>query len=652
MPLLKIIKIIFVIFLLTLLSDATFAQKGIKYSTKSKKAIKYYENATRFYDAYNNTACIEELNKAVKEDERFIEAYFLLAGVYKDLKKKEEAIKAYQTGIAIDEEFFPAALYAVGNLQLSIGKYQDAGINFQKYIDLNAESPIKLNAAKKALEIIDFAMYQLEHPVPFDLVNLGSNVNSVNDEYLPAITADEQTLVITVCRPRDDNTIAQGNNLEEDFYISHKTDGIWSKAENMGAPLNTHGNEGAQCISPDGQQIYFTACNRDDGYGSCDIYSTHKIGNAWTIPVNLGEAVNTARWESQPSISADGKSLYFASAREGGKGGMDLWKTIMSEDGKWALPVNLGDSINTRYDDVSPFIHPDNQTLYFASDGRLGMGGKDIFYSRKNAMGEWGRPVNIGYPINTFADEINMVVNAKGNLAYFSSNKPGGIGRLDLYSFELYPQARPLAVNYMKGKVFDSETMRKLEARFELINLETGEVVVQSKSDPITGEFLVCLPVDKNYALNISKDGYLFYSENFALAGNHSEMKPYLKDLPLKPIQIGASVVLKNIFFETDKFELKPESKIELGKLLALLKQNPRMKIEISGHTDNVGNEKYNLILSENRARSVYDYLIGNGLTAIRLTYKGYGWSKPIETNDTETGRANNRRTEFKVVAN
>ncbi len=649
----KNLKISLLILIILILTNITlFAQNDIKYSSKSKKAIKYYENATRFYDAYNNLACVEELNKAVKEDTNFIEAYFLLAAVYKDLKQFENAINAYQKAIAIDEDFYPVALFALANLQLSNGKYQDAGINYQKYINLKGEPPAKQNAAKKALEITDFALYQVSHPVPFDLVNLGGNINSKNDEYLPALTADEQTLVITVCRPKDEQAISQTNNLEEDFYISHKINGAWSKVENMGVPLNTQGNEGAQCISPDGQQIYFTACNRDDGYGSCDIYYTHKVGNTWTTPVNLGEPVNTARWESQPSISSDGKTLYFTSAREGGKGGMDIWKAILNDDGKFGVPINLGDSINTKFDEVSPFIHPDNQTLYFSSDGRLGMGGKDIYYSRKKFSGEWGKPINIGYPINTYSDEINLVVNAKGDLAYFSSNKPGGFGRLDLYSFELYQKARPLAVNYMKGKVFDSETNRSLEAKFELINLETGEVVVQSKSNAVTGEFLVCLPVDKNYALNISKNGYLFYSENFALVGNHSQIKPFIKDLPLKPIQIGESVVLKNIFFETDKYDLKPESKVELDKLLAFLKQNPRMKIEISGHTDNVGNEKYNLTLSENRAKAVFDYLIANGIAKIRLAYKGYGWSVPIETNDTENGRANNRRTEFKVVAN
>ena len=646
-------KILFNILIIIFLSTTTlFSQDGVKLSTKSKKAIRYYEAATKFYDNYNNLSCIEEAKKAIAEDPQFIEAYFLIASTFSDMKESEDAIDYYQKAIAIDEDYYPGAYYLLAGLQLSVGKYAEAGDNFRKFLQFKGESPLKRKGAEKGLEVVNFALYQIEHPVPFDMKNMGENINSANDEYLPAITADEQTLIITVRRPKDAQTISQATKLEEDFYISNQNNGVWTKAEPIGPPLNTHGNEGAQCISPDGQYIYFTACNRDDGLGSCDIYFSKKTGNGWTTPVNLGSPVNTSAWESQPSISADGKNLYFASSRENGKGGMDIWKCIMNENGSFGNPINLGDSINTRYNEMSPFIHPDNQTLYFSSDGMLGMGGKDIYFSRKNKDGIWTKPVNIGYPINTYADEINLLVNAKGNLAYFSSDKPGGYGKYDLYSFELYKEARPQMVSYMKGKVFDAESLRKLDAGFEVINLENGEVVAQSKANAISGEFLVCLPVGKNYAINASKEGYLFYSDNISLEGIHSEVKPYLKDIPMKPIKVGEVVVLRNIFFETDKYDLKNESKVELDKLTSLLKKNPLLKIEISGHTDNVGNEKYNLTLSENRARIVSEYLTTNGIAKTRLSFKGYGMSKAVDNNNTEEGRANNRRTEFKVTGN
>ncbi len=369
-------------------------------------------------------------------------------------------------------------------------------------------------------------------------------------------------------------------------------------------------------------------------------------------PENLGEVVNSPQWDSQPSFSSDGKTLYFASNRPGGKGASDIWKTILQADGQWTPPVNLGDSINTREEEMAPFIHPDDQTLYFSSRGHPGMGGLDLFYSRKDVNGGWRKPVNLGYPINTCADEITLVVNARGNMAYISSDKLGGKGRQDIYKFPLYREAQPMLTTYFKGIVYDEETRAKLEARFELVDLGNSKMVAESRSDRITGEFLLALPTERNYALNVSRDGYLFYSDNFSLTGYNPQDKPLIKNIPLKPIRIGEAVILKNIFFDTDKFILKDESLVELQKLLALLQKNHGLKIEISGHTDNIGSEAHNLELSGNRAIAVYQYLLQHGISAGRLSHAGYGFSQPIDVNTTEQGRANNRRTEFKVIGN
>ena len=361
-------------------------------------------------------------------------------------------------------------------------------------------------------------------------------------------------------------TIDQSNEFEEDFFYCDRLDTGWHKAVNLGPPINTHGNEGALCISPDGKMIFFAACNRPDSYGSCDIYWSRKEGNHWTVPENLGPVVNSPAWDSQPSFSSDGKTLYFASKRQGGKGSSDIWKTELQPDGQWTEPVNLGDSINTKAEEMAPFIHPDNQTLYFSSRGHPGMGGLDLFYSRKDANGNWTRPVNLGYPINTSADEITLVVNANGDVAYISSDKLGGKGRQDIYSFKLYENARPHKTTYFKGIVYNKETGQRLEARFELTDLETGRTVVQSSSDAITGEFLLSFPVDKNYALNVSKEGYLFYSDNFLLEGDNTQAKPFVKNIPLQEIKVGETVILKNIFFDTDKYDLKEESRSGAGK--------------------------------------------------------------------------------------
>jgi outer membrane protein OmpA-like peptidoglycan-associated protein len=300
---------------------------------------------------------------------------------------------------------------------------------------------------------------------------------------------------------------------------------------------------------------------------------------------------------------------------------------------------------------MAPFIHPDNRTLYFASRGHQGMGGFDLFVSRMDANGNWTSPVDLAYPINTYADEINLVVNAKGDVAYISSDKLGGKGGMDIYSFKLYKEAQPVMVTYFKGIVFDKETKHRLEAKFELIDLATGKVVSSSSSDPLTGEFLLALPTEKNYGLNVSKPGYLFYSDHFELLGESSKTKPFIYNVPLQPIRVGETVILKNIFFDTDKYDLKEESRSELARLTQLLKSNPQIHIEISGHTDNHGSADHNLVLSRNRAQAVYNYLIMNGISKERLSYDGFGMTRPIDTNDTEQGRANNRRTEFRVVA-
>jgi outer membrane protein OmpA-like peptidoglycan-associated protein len=418
----------------------------------------------------------------------------------------------------------------------------------------------------------------------------------------------------------------------------------------LGRPINTSYNEGAQCISPDGKYLIFTACDRDDGMGSCDLYWSKRIGEIWSKPRNFGKPVNTRYWESQPTFAADGKTILFASNRPGGLGNIDIWETVMLEEGVFSEPVNLGTPINTMKDEISPFLHPDGVTLYFASTGHRGLGGEDIFYSILQEDGQWSEPINMGYPINTVANEFNLIVNARGDKAFFSSSKKGGFGGLDLYWFELPESLRPLPVTYFKGNILDNKDEKPLEALFEVIDLKTNKIVVTSTSDPLTGEFLVCIPTNSHYALNAIKEHYLFYSENFEINGEYSKMEPYEKNILLKRIELGESIILKNVFFDTDKSILKPESEVELNRLFTLMQQNLQMNIEISGHTDNVGNREYNAALSKDRAEAVFDYLVEKGVDANRMTYAGYGFDKPVSNNDTPEGRALNRRTEFTII--
>ena len=626
--------------------------QGNRLSTQNKRAEKYFTSALEFYQAKSFEKALNDLKKATELDPEFTEAYILQGDIFVDNREYEKAIDFYQKAIKTNNPFSPNLYYILANIQLGSGRYSDARLNFQRFLEIDKIPEQKKQQSLASIRNCEFALRCIEHPVPFSPVNMGDSINSQYNEYINAITADEEMLYFTRLNPINAQTSDKSQNGEEDFYVAYRIDSTWLQAVNLGPPINTHGNEGALCISPDGKLLFFAACERPDGYGRCDLYWSHRFGDRWSEPENLGPVVNSPQWDSQPSLSSDGKTLYFASNRPGGKGSSDIWKTELRPDEQWSTPVNLGDSINTRDKEMAPFIHPDDQTLYFSSKGLPGMGGLDLFYSRKDVNGQWKCSVNMGYPINTYADEITLVVNAKGNLAYISSDKLGGKGRQDIYQFPLYKEAQPLLTTYFKGIVYDAETKVKLEARFELIDLSSAKTVAESNSDRFTGEFFLILPSERNYALNVSKDGYLFYSDNFSLTGTNSKKTPFIKNIPLKPIRIGEAVVLKNIFFDTDMFVLKDESIVELQKLLGLLQKNPRLRIELSGHTDNIGSEAHNLELSGNRANAVYEYLIRHGVAATRLTHTGYGFSQPIDSNATEQGRANNRRTEFKVIGN
>ena len=636
-------RVLLSISVILLVNQFVFSQTNL--STRSKRAIKAYQEANHAYSLMSYQQAIYLLKEAIQDDPEFIEAYLILAEVYMDSHQDNLAIDAYMKGLPINPERYTTGYINLAKLQFSGGEYDGAKKSYEQYLQLKDTKDKYINQAHDGITRCNFAIWLVNHPVPFHPVNLGHNVNTRADEYWPSLSADEQTLVITRKVPGD----PAFGGIQEDFFISQAVDSTWGQMKNAGYPLNTQGNEGAQSISANGRLMVFTACNRSDGYGRCDLYYSEKSGNKWSLPKNLGTPVNTASKETQPSLSADGRVLYFASDRPGGKGDLDLWVTRKKEDGNWSVPENLGDTINTPGEEMAPFIHQDNQTLYFASNYHLGLGGFDIFISRRDSAGRWGKPENLGYPINTWRDEFGLIVNAEGNTAYYASDMNPEDGK-DIYMFPLPENLRPEVVSYMKGKVMDAETHAYLKAKIELIDLESGNMINELTSDGVNGEFLVCIPPDKDYLLNVSCEGYLFYSEHFALKGVHEETKPYLKNIELKPIKVGESIVLNNIFFDTDSYKLKKESKIELDKVIRFLTDNPSVKIKISGHTDNIGSSEYNLQLSKERAKEVVDYLIENSIVPGRLEYVGFGYSKPVADNATEQGRAMNRRTELEVI--
>jgi len=626
---------------LCLLPCICFAQKQT--SSPVKQAQKSYLLANQYlgYKLYDKA--IIELNQAVILDKSFTAAYQQLGDIYRISGKFSNALTNYRKVLELDPEFLPLTYYGIAESELNTGNYSKAVEHFNKYLTYPSLSTESKQKTEKYIVDCKFSLEAIKYPVSFKPVNLGPGINSKEEEYLPVITADEKMIIFT-----------RQTNRNEDFFKSVKKDSVWSTAEYLSKDINTYNyNEGAQCISPDGNYLFFTGCNRPDGLGRCDIYISKWEGNAWSKPFNIGSPINTPGWESQPSISADGRTLYFVSTRKGGYGGYDIWKSDLNLEGSWGIPVNLGPEINTLYDEQSPFIHPDDESLYFSSNGWPGLGNKDLFMSRKlfkdDVQTGWKQVQNLGYPINTFGEESGLSISSNGKLAFFSTNQKGGFGGLDIYSFELPEAMRPNMVTYVKGLVFDKSTKEILDAKVEIINLKDGKAIFDDIADPETGEFLATMMAGKSFGLNVSKDGYLFYSQNFTPEMNLIN-KPFILEIPLQKIEIGGLVILKNIFFESGQFNLLPESKTELQQLIRFIRENPTVSIEIGGHTDDIGDIKSNLELSENRARTVYNYLLSNQVSANMISFKGYGEGLPLNDNATEVNRKNNRRTEFKII--
>lgn len=617
----------------------SFAQEKT-YSIQNKKVIEQYEKAEMYFNAHTNLSARDVVKKALEAEPQFAEAWLLLANIQVALGDKTAGLEAYKKQISINPELNKFTYKSLGILEFTMGQYAEAAAHFQKlltYPDLSDK--FKRDMSKFERDAV-FATEAIKNPVPFNPINLGSTINTRAPEFTPAVTADNQTIIFTRLL-----------NRQEDFYIAKKATEQWQTAVNLSDKINTPTfNEGAQSISPDGQYLFMTICGRQDSKGRCDLYYSKLEGDQWSAPINMGEVVNSGDNDRQPAVSADGRTLYFVSDRLGGLGGEDIWSTTFLSTGKWSTPINLGPSVNTRDSEESPFIHPDNQTLYFSSDGWPGMGGKDLFYAKRTAEGDWNVPVNVGYPINNGTDERSLITTTDGQYGYISSNIAGGFGDFDIYTFELPKTIKPEPVTFVRGTVFDKLSNEKLSAKVEVINLKTNRVLYKGSSNALNGQFLTSLPGGQNYLLNVAAEGYLFYSDNFALENPNTVLKPYLLNIPLQKITVGEKVVLRNIFYKLNSAELDPESKAELDKLVAFLQTNASTRIEISGHSDNTGNEQLNNTLSQNRAKSVYDYVVKAGIDASRLTFKGYGKSQPIAPNDTEEGRALNRRTEMKIL--
>ncbi|NOX85348.1 MAG: OmpA family protein [Chlorobi bacterium] len=615
-------------------------------ASKSKKAVKYYHEAETAYKQKDFPQAEQYLKKALGKDKNLIEAWLLLGDVHTELGKKENAITDFEKAIAIDTSFFPRAYYFLGNLNYELGNYSASARYYKKYLSFKNESTLIRTLASHRLQNAVFAEDAVSHPVCEPPVNIDTEINTPDDEYINFVNEDLSTLVFT--RKEIIRFADNGQKLySENFYRSLKKSGIWDTPKPVVTAWAEGLDKGGMSLSVDGRKMYFTGCNWPEGNGSCDLYVSFRRGHTWMEPENLGQVVNSSGWDSQPVISADGKRLFFASKRRGGKGGSDIWMSVRLANGKWSPPINLGDSINTPGNEMSPFLHADGRTLYFSSTGRNGLGKADLYVSRRDEAGRWSKARNLGYPVNSRFDDLNIFISLDGAKAWISSDREGA-GGFDIYSFDVPETIRPRKVLFVKGVVKDKESGKKLAARVELTDLLYGTTADSTVSDALTGEFLMVLQPGKNYAFNISKKGYMLYSENLNLNDSLAD-KAIRKEFLLERLKPGMRVTLNNIFFDFNSAQLKPASFSELNKVVRLLKTNPGISIRINGHTDNIGTDEYNLDLSLRRAKAVYDYLVENGITPERLAYKGFGSTRPVTDNQTEKGRSQNRRTEIVI---
>jgi len=595
--------------------------------------------------------------------------------------QSDAAIKFLEKAISFNVKIPIEATYLLGWAYQFQLKWDDAIKYYQIHLNIlntNAkENAFAIEDVLKKINECKVGKQEIADPKRVFVDNLGSNINSSYPEYSAFISADESMMILTA--RRENSTGGKLDEMDgwpfEDLYQSFKVKGKWTAAQNFGPIVNTDDHDASSGLAGDGTTMFIFKYTEKDGG---DIYTSNLKGNTWTKPEQLNKNVNSKYHESCVSLSYDGKRLYYISDREGNIGGGDIYYSDKDKKNEWGPSFNAGAILNTKYGEEGVFMHPDGKTIYFSSKGHKTMGGYDVFKSVfENGM--WSEPINLGYPINGPDDDVFFVISGSGHHGYFASSKQGGYGDKDIYKITfLGNEKMPVLMNednllasvtapvsefkaekivssgpkmtILKGVISDDKTKIPLDATIELIDNTLNEVIATFNSNATTGKYLVSLPSGKNYGIAVKKDGYLFHSENFDLMTSQ-QFQEVIINVALKQIDIGQSIILKNIFFDFDKATIRMESANELDRLIKLLTDNPTLKIELGSHTDSKGSDDYNQKLSQSRSQSVVNYLIGKGILTDRLVAKGYGETVPVATNDTELGRQENRRTDFKILS-
>lgn len=630
------------------------AQDGavVKKEDLSKRLQKLFDEGVQQLKLGYLDEGLGSMNRILDKEPDCIDCLIQIASIHFDMRKYWLAIPPLESILSLDPEYRPMAWVIYGESLFFMERYGEAQVALKEYISAGHKEGKWTKQARKVLFHAEYAEKAMQTPVELKIFPVTANITSDEMEYHPSLTADGKTLVFT--RKIDG---------QEDLMVSYWQGTEWSPATPMES-INTRRNEGAHCISADGRTIVFTSCDKRQGIGSCDLYISQWTGENWTVPVNMGPEVNSTAWESMPSLSANGEWLYFSSNRRGGHGGTDIWITRRSVDGGWLTPFNAGPVINTTSNEESPFLHQDGRTLYFMSEGHPGFGGQDLFFSRKNERHEWSTPKNLGYPINTSSQEGGINVALGGGEAYMFTDRPGpdrtdanSTGDFDIIAIELPEAVKPLPATYLKLTVLDRSSRQPVSAMINIQSLPSNELYNRGKADK-EGGYLICLPSGNMYLINIEAPGYVIYSDKVTLINNATVLEPISKEVFLTPVEEEISITrpretifnLQNIFFATGSDSLMETSRFEIKRLANFMKNNSGLRIEIRGHTDNVGSEEDNLRLSEGRAKAVYQALVREGISPERMQFRGFGESKPVATNDTDEGRSKNRRTEFVIL--
>ena len=623
----------------------------------SDELQKVYDEGIGYFKRGNYTLAIQSMKQVLNSNPDFVDATYVTGLCWYRMANPnlKEAEKNFLRTVAL------CPSYDV-NMYLYLGEIAYSFEQFDKTVQYLSEFLKDVDKIKsdedynRAVQLLDYSKFYLEtisNPVPFN-PEVVEGISTAENEYLPILSPDNQTAYFTREKKvlPDRNSIVQSSRFREIFMSSQRNDdGTFGEGEEMPDPFNIFTNEGGATLTADNRSLYYTVCQYDKagGYLNCDIFFSEDVNGEWTPVRSAGEQINRPNtWESQPSVSADGNILYFVSDRPGGYGGYDLYKAAKGSDGSWGAAVNMGPLINSAGNEKSPFIHPDGHTLYFSSDGRPGMGGYDIFFTKIRDDNTIEKPQNLGFPINSPEDELGFFVSTDGTRGFFASNKYHGKGGWDLYSFDLYDAARPEKVLFIKGTVKDESSAEPVKARIELRNMETKSVS-EIPLDTNTGKYVAVRPFNNDFVMTIKKEGYVYESKYISKADSVFKA-PAKVDVEIQPIELNKSYRINDIYFAFNSSDLPPESKAVLEQMIEFLNFNNTLSIQIQGHTDNIGNDADNLRLSENRARSVYDYLIAREISPERLSYKGYGETDPVAANDTEEGRAMNRRTCFVIT--